>query len=145
MKFKITNKAVEWLKIEYEDGSWAQIPSVGGLTKTEWHHLINSYAPRPRCEKLSDIPWEIGEEEDTTTDLEPSPTYSYEAARLYLYPSSLELMLAEHEARKGNTAPIEVCDKKIADILTLVPVDENKIYTHEEVRTIHGKINEETV
>ena len=74
MKFKITNKAVEWLKIEYEDGSWAQIPSVGGMTKTEWHHLINSYAPRPRCEKLSDIPWEIGEEEDTTTDLEPSPT-----------------------------------------------------------------------
>ena len=54
-------------------------------------------------------------------------------------------MLAEHEARKGNTAPIEVCDKKIADILTLVPVDENKIYTHEEVRTLHGKINEETV
>ena len=145
MKFKITNKAVEWLKVEYEDGSWAQIPSVGGLTKTEWHHLINSYAPRQRCEKLSDIPWEIGEEEDTTTDLEPAPTYSYEAARLYLYPSSLELMLAEHEARKGNTAPIEVCDKKIADILTLIPVDENKIYTHEEVRTIHGQINEETV
>ena len=61
MKFKITNKAVEWLKIEYEDGSWAQIPSVGGLTKTEWHHLINSYAPKPRCEKLDDIPWNIGE------------------------------------------------------------------------------------
>ena len=117
MKFKITNKAVEWLKIEYEDGSWAQIPSVGGMTKTEWHHLINSYAPRPRCEKLSDIPWEIGEEEDTTTDLEPSPTYSYEAARLYLYPSDIELMLAEHEARKGNTGPINVIDKHITDIL----------------------------
>ena len=145
MKFKITNKAVEWLKIEYEDGSWAQIPSVGGLTKTEWHHLINSYAPRPRCEKLSDIPWEIGEEEDTTTDLEPAPTYSYEAARLYLYPSSLELMLAEHEARKGNTGPINVIDKHITDILTLVPVDESKVYTHAEVIALREKLEQETV
>ena len=145
MKFKITNKAVEWLKIEYEDGSWAQIPSVGGMTKTEWHHLINSYAPRPRCEKLSDIPWEIGEEEDTTTDLEPAPTYSYEAARLYLYPSSLELMLAEHEARKGNTGPITVIDKHITDILTLVPVDESKVYTHAEVIALREKLEQETV
>ena len=145
MKFKITNKAVEWLKIEYEDGSWAQIPSVGGLTKTEWHHLINSYAPRPRCEKLADIPWEIGEEEDTTTDLEPAPTYSYEAARLYMYPSDIELMLAEHEARKGNTSPINVIDKHIADILTLVPVDESKVYTHAEVIALREKLEQETV
>lgn len=145
MKFKITNKAVEWLKIEYEDGSWAQIPSVGGLSKTEWHHLINSYAPRPRCEKLSDIPWEIGEEEDTTTDLEPAPTYSYEAARLYLYPSDIELMLAEHEARKGNTGPINVIDKHITDILTLVPVDESKVYTHAEVIALREKLEQETV
>ena len=145
MKFKITNKAVEWLKIEYEDGSWAQIPSVGGMTKTEWHHLINSYAPRPRCEKLSDIPWEIGEEEDTTTDLEPAPTYSYEAARLYLYPSDIELMLAEHEARKGYTGPINVIDKHITDILTLVPVDESKIYTHAEVIALREKLEQETV
>ena len=68
MKFKITNKAVEWLKVEYEDGSWAQIPSVGGLTKTEWHHLINSYAPRQRCEKLSDIPKRDPEAPVNTTD-----------------------------------------------------------------------------
>ena len=145
MKIKITNKAVEWLKLEYADGRWAQIPSVGGMTKTEWHHLINSYAPRPRCEKLSDIPWEIGEEEDTTTDLEPAPTYSYEAARLYLYPSDIELMLAEHEARKGNTGPINVIDKHITDILTLVPVDESKIYTHAEVIALREKLEQETV
>lgn len=145
MKFKITNKAVEWLKVEYEDGSWAQIPSVGGLSKTDWHHIINSYAPKPRCEKLDDIPWNIGDEEDTSTDLQPPNTYSYEAARLYLFPTDLEIMLAEHESRKGNNTPITAIDKKIAGVLTEVPVDENKIYTQEEVDALYKKINEEPV
>ena len=79
MKFKITNKAVEWLKVEYEDGSWAQIPSVAGLSKNNWHSLINDYSPKTRVEKLEDIPWNIGDEGDTDTDTTTYPDYSYEA------------------------------------------------------------------
>ena len=145
MKFKITNKAVEWLKVEYEDGSWAQIPSIAGLSKNAWHSIINQYAPKPRVEKLEDIPWNIGDEGDTTDDISEAPKYSWEAARWYLYPTANDLTLAMYESRQGNSASLTNCDKKITDVNTLVPVDNNKIYTHEEVLEIKSKLTEEQI
>ena len=145
MKFKITNKAVEWLKVEYEDGSWAQIPSVAGLSKNAWHSLINDYSPKTRVEKLEDIPWNIGDEGDTTDDISEAPKYSWEAARWYLYPTANDLTLAMYESRQGNSAPLTNCDKRITDVNTLVPVDNNKIYTHEEVLAIKSKLTEEEI
>ena len=62
-----------------------------------------------------------------------------------MFPTDLEIMLAEHESRKGNNTPITAIDKKIAGVLTEVPVDENKIYTQEEVDALYKKINEEPV
>ncbi len=143
MKFKITNKALEWLKVEYEDGSWALIPSVHGLTKIAWHQLINNYAPKPRVEKLEDIPWNIGDEGDTTDDLTIYPTYSYEAARWFLYPDNDTLTLALYESRQGNSIPLTNYDKRITDVNTLVPVDKDKIYTHTEVLEILTKLTQE--
>ena len=143
MKFKITNKALEWLKVEYEDGSWAQITSMAGLNKDQWHQLINNYAPKPRVEKLEDIPWNIGDEGDTDKDLSTPPTYSYEAARWFLYPSIEDQLLAMYESRKGNNAPLTNCDKTITNVDTLVPVDVDKIYTKEEVFAIRAKLIEE--
>ena len=145
MKFKITNKAVEWLKVEYEDGSWAQIPSVAGLSKNDWHQLIKDYAPKTRVEKLEDIPWNIGDEEDTDTDITEYPSYSYEAARWALYPTSEELTLALYESRQGNNTPLTNYDTKMTEVNTLVPVDDNKIYTHEEVLGIKSKLTEEEI
>ena len=117
MKFKITNKAVEWLKVEYEDGSWAQIPSIKGWSKTDWHHVINSYAPKGRVETLDEIPWNIGDEEDTETDLSIEPVYSYENARWYLYPSMEVQLLAMYEMRKGNDIPINNVDKLLQTLM----------------------------
>jgi len=145
MKFKITNKAVEWLKVEYEDGSWAQIPSVAGLSKNAWHSLINDYSPKTRVEKLEDIPWNIGDEADTTDDISEAPKYSWEAARFYLYPTSEELTTALYESRKGNNTPLTNYDTKMTEVNTLVPVDDNKIYTHEEVLGIKSKLTEEQI
>ena len=145
MKFKITNKAVEWLKIEYEDGSWAQIPSRAGLTKNGWHDLIKEYAPKPRVEKLEDIPWNIGDEGDTDTDTTVYPDYSYESTRFMLYPTAEELTTALYESRQGNNTPITNYDTKMANVNTLVPVDENKKYTHAEVIALKEKLSEETV
>jgi len=145
MKFKITNKAVEWLKIEYEDGSWAQIPSVAGLSKNAWHQLIKDYAPKPRVEKLEDIPWNIGDEGDTDTDTTVYPDYSYEAARFALYPTSEELTTALYESRKGNNTPLTNYDAKMTEVNNLVPVDKNKIYTHAEVEAFKTQLAEENV
>jgi hypothetical protein len=145
MKFKITNKAVEWLKVEYEDGSWAQIPSVAGLSKNAWHQLIKDYAPKPRVEKLEDIPWNIGDEEDTDTDITEYPSFSYEAARWALYPSSEELTLALYESRKGNNIPITNYDKKLTDVNNLIPVDNSKIYTFAEIENFKKQLTEEQI
>ena len=145
MKFKITNKAIEWLKVEYEDGSWAQIPSVAGLDKNDWHTIIQNYSPKPRVEKLEDIPWNIGDEGDTDDDFTPEPQYSYENARWYLYPKSSAQLLAMYESRSGNNVPLTNIDKRITDVNSLIPVDENKIYTHTEVLAIKSQLEDEQV
>ena len=143
MKFKITNKAVEWLKVEYEDGSWAQIPSVAGLSKNAWHQLIKEYAPKPRVEKLEDIPWNIGDEGDTNDDISEPQTYSYDATRLRLYPSELEIHIALYESRKGNNTPLTAIDKRITDAQALVPVDTDKLYTDLEISELQEKLSSE--
>ncbi|ADD95302.1 hypothetical protein [uncultured phage MedDCM-OCT-S05-C139] len=143
MKFKITNKAIEWLKVEYEDGSWAQIPTVAGFNKNQWHEIIKNYAPKPRVEKLEDVPWNIGDEDTTEKDLTIPPTYSYEAARFFLYPSIEQQLLAMYESRKGNNVPLDNCDKQITNVDTLVPVDLDKTYTEVEVIAIRTKLIEE--
>ena len=140
MKFKITNKAIEWLKIEYEDGSWAQIPAIAGLTKNAWHKLIKDYAPKNRVEKLEDIPWNIGDEEDTNTDTTEYPEYSYESARWFLYPTSEEETTALYASRQGDNTLLTAHDKKMTDVNNLVPVDESKTYTHAEVLELRGKL-----
>ena len=143
MKFKVTNKALEWLKIVYEDGSWAQIPAVAGLDKNEWHAIIKNYSPKPRVEKLEDVPWNIGDEGDTDDDFTPEPQFSYENARWYLYPTIEEQLLAMHESRSGNGIPLTNIDKRIADIDSLIPVDQLKLYTLTEVRAIKAQLDEE--
>lgn len=143
MKFKVTNKAIEWLKIVYEDGSWAQIPAVAGLDRIDWHEIIKNYSPKPRVEKLEDIPWNIGDEGNTDDDLAPPPTYSYENARWLLYPTVEQQLIAMYESRQGNSIPLTNYDKRITDVNTLVPVDKDKIYTHTEVLEILTKLTQE--
>ena len=143
MKFKITNKAIEWLKVEYEDGSWAQIPSIAGLSKNAWHSIINQYAPKPRVEKLEDIPWNIGDEDTTEKDISEPQTFSYDAARLQLYPNETEIQLALYESRKGNNAPLTSVDKRITDAQALVPVDKDKLYTEAEINELQEKLSSE--
>ena len=143
MKFKITNKAAEWLKVEYEDGSFAQIPSIKGWSKTDWHHVINSYAPKGRVTSADEIPWNIGDEEDTTTDLSLTIQYSYENARWALYPPVETQLLAMYESRKGNDVPITNVDKTITDFDALIPEDDNKLYTQAEINELKKKLEEE--
>ena len=143
MKFKITNKAAEWLKVEYEDGSFAQIPSIKGWSKTDWHHVINSYAPKGRVESADEIPWNIGDEENTDTDLSIEQTYSYESARWYLYPSVEAQLLAMYESRKGNDAPATNVDKTITDVDALIPEDDKRLYTQTEVDAFKKQLDEE--
>ena len=145
MKFKITNKAVEWLKVEYEDGSWAQIPTIANLDKNDWHVIIKNYSPKPRVEKLEDVPWNIGDEGDTDDDFTPESKFSYENARWYLYPTVEEQTLAMYENRSGNNVPLTNIDKRITDINSLIPVDLTKIYTLTEVRAIKSQLDEEQV
>ena len=50
-----------------------------------------------------------------------------------------------YESRQGNSAPLTNCDKRITDVNTLVPVDNNNIYTHDEVLEIKSKLTEEQI
>lgn len=143
MKFKVTNKAIEWLKIVYEDGSWAQIPAVAGLDRIDWHEIIKNYSPKPRVEKLEDIPWNIGDEGNTDDDLAPPPTYSYENARWLLYPTVEQQLIAMYESRQGNSIPLTNYDKRITDVNSLIPVDLNKTYTYGEVLAIKAQLEDE--
>tara|TARA_R100000455_G_scaffold17859_1_gene8732 strand:- start:219 stop:488 length:270 start_codon:yes stop_codon:yes gene_type:complete len=77
---------------------------------------------------------------DIVDGKESAVTYSYEAARWYLYPSLCTQLLALYENRNGNSAALTSCDKTITDVNALVPVDESKTYTQAEVDAIKAKL-----
>ena len=50
-----------------------------------------------------------------------------------------------HESRSGNNVRLTNIDKRITDVNSLIPVDENKIYTHTEVLAIKSQLEDEQV
>ena len=146
MKYKITEISTDNIKVEYSDGTWAVIGNHKGWIKTDYLKAIQSYcnvAPEPVA--IADNPMKLGDEgtvgEDIPPDPEPEPiTYTYDKARLVLYPS-LEIQAdATYRARKGDNTHVNKLDLAIELVKSKVPVDINKKYTEEEVETLRKEI-----
>ena len=67
-----------------------------------------------------------------------------ENARWYLYPTIEDQLLAMYESRKGNNVDLTNVDKTITDVNTLIPEDDNKVYTQTEVDAIKAQLQTES-
>ena len=63
MKYKITEISNLEMKVEYEDGSWASIPSVAGYEKVDYLIQIQNMLPTSASEvPVAEHPMKIGDE-----------------------------------------------------------------------------------
>tara|TARA_R100000781_G_scaffold53909_1_gene35255 strand:- start:656 stop:1087 length:432 start_codon:yes stop_codon:yes gene_type:complete len=125
MKYEIKEVATSSVKVEYEDGSWANVPINGTMTKNHIVATIDSYATKPGFSKTSDIPVSVGDAGEST-DLEKAPeekAITYGVARSRQYPERGDQWDALYWQRKGDDSYITKIDEAIADTKAKWPKD----------------------
>lgn len=128
MKFKITEMTTLDMKVEYDDGTWASIPSSVGEDKTYYLTMIQRYQPKPTTEvSLTDHPMKIGDEGTVGEgvpegDSAPSE-YDYGAARGVCYPTIGLQFDALYHARNGDSSKQTAIDAHIAMVKAKFPND----------------------
>tara|TARA_R100000329_G_scaffold29837_2_gene27546 strand:+ start:1314 stop:1778 length:465 start_codon:yes stop_codon:yes gene_type:complete len=144
MKFKITEMTTTQMKVEYEDGTWAQIASSPKMDKTYYLTMIDRYHHTNNAEvAIKDHPMKIGdegivgegikEEDDTTT------SFDYGGARIHCYPSNELQWDAAYHTRQGDNTLQEKVDAHIAMVKAEIPADD-KIYSVDELDVIVQKL-----
>lgn len=116
MKFKITEIKSNAVKVQYEDGSWADVPINKGQDKDTIYEIINSFGNViTPFDKTADVPVAISSDWDEyTPDLDP--TVDYKSARVYHYPSLGDQMDALHWAREGDDTNLKAVDENIKTV-----------------------------
>ncbi len=144
MKFKITEIDTLKLKVEYEDGSWAYIPTDPDGDKAYYAKLIVDFCNTPQEPvPIADIPYTVGHEgtvgDDVNEPATPEPVkVTAEDMRRECYPSNGLQLDALYHARNGDTSHQEKVDAHIKYVKDTIPMD-STIYTIEQME---GKRNE---
>jgi len=101
MDYKITGVSTSQIKVEYSDGSWANIPIDGSWkTKVDYLKAIKAWSSAARDEvPIKDIPLEMGDTGvvgDGIPDETPTeePMFTWKVLRAMLYPSYEQQMEA---------------------------------------------------
>ena len=130
MKYKITDADSFKIKVEYDDGSWAQIPTADGMILRDYLLNIQAFQPKTGV-STDDLPGKVGDEgtvgelpEDAT---DGSAIYDYAVARAECYPDIARQLEAAYQARKGDTTLQTGLDNNITLIKAKFPVSETLI------------------
>ncbi len=110
MKFKVTDRSVNSVSIEYEDGTTAVVPIFKGQTKEEIITQVANYTNDPAYDSGSDIPVNINDELETPTVV---TNFDYKTAREWHYPSKGDQLDALHWAREGDDTNLKAIDVSI--------------------------------
>ena len=105
MKYKITDADSFHIKVEYEDGSWANIVTVEGMTARAYAQAINDFRPKTGV-STDNLPVKVGDE-GTVGDIPEDPyngeaVITYAQAREEIYPTYNEQLEAAFKAREGD-------------------------------------------
>ena len=133
MKYKITELSTQEMKVEYEDGSWASIPSTAGATKVDYLIQIQNMLPTSASDvPISEHPMKIGDEgvvgEGIPADEQPDYEWKWDGARAVNYPSYSVQLEALYDARKGDNTKLDAIDAHIEMVKTKFPKD-SKIWS----------------
>ena len=109
MKFKVTDRSVNSISVEYEDGTTAVVPIFKGQTKENIITQVANYTNDPAYDSVSDIPVNINDELETSS----VTNYDYKTARESHYPSKGDQLDALHWAREGDDTNLKAIDVSI--------------------------------
>ena len=139
MKYKITEMDTYSMKVEYEDGTWAMIPSIPEQDKNYYLIQIKGYQPKDTQVAVKDHPMKVGDEgvvgegieDDPDAQLDLIEQWDYANARAVAYPSSAKQWDAYYWLGKGDDtlhkaiiAHIEMVKEKFPKDMTPLSVAE---------------------
>ena len=138
MKYKITEMDTYSMKVEYEDGTWAMIPSVPEQNKNYYLRQIQGYQPKDTQVAVKDHPMKVGDEGVVGEGIvEEDPEYDqiqqwdYANARAVAYPSSAKQWDAYYWLGKGDDtlhkaiiAHIEMVKEKFPKDMKPISIEE---------------------
>ena len=132
MKFTVREVGLNSVTVDFEDGSWAEVPYSDGLkSKADLLRLIDTYS-----NKLNTLPAEfvtageeldsevITKEDEQRPDDDPEETLlNWKQLRQQVYPTRGDQLDALYKARKGNPSELQEIDVAIEEVKTLIPKD----------------------
>ena len=135
--YTIREVAVDHITVDYDDGSWAQIPIVGSANKEQIEEAIAAYAPRNDVyASVEDVPFSVGEQNTIRTtservdaqnqaliDEQNAEILTYKELRQNNYPTLGDQFDALYWSRNGDTSKLTEIDAKIAQVKTDYPKD----------------------
>lgn len=133
MKYKITAMDTYSMKVEYEDGTWADIPSQLGAEKEYYLRAIQNFQPRAvEPVALSDHPMKVGDEGTVGEGLpeewlvkDDEQQIDYGAARVMAYPTLHRQLEALYDVRvKSDDTKQKAIDAHIAIVKAKFPVND---------------------
>ena len=124
MKYKITDADSYKIKVEYDDGSWAQIPTAKDMILRDYLLNVQAFQPKSGV-STDDLPIKVGDEgtvgeipEDPT---DGTPVFDYRTARSEIYPTAELQAEAAYDARNGDDTLQKGLDNNIALIKAKFP------------------------
>ena len=140
MKYKITEMDTVSMKVEYDDGSWALIPSEVGADKEYYLWQIKGFQPKAvEPVAIKDHPMKIGDEgtvgeglEEKEAETQGVSEVNYGGARREAYPQIENQLEALYDSRQGDSTKQTAIDGHIGIVKAKFPKDD-KMYTLQEL------------
>jgi len=131
MKFTVREVYNDHVVVDFEDGSWAQVPFEERLRgdRAELISHIMTFAPKPVVSWVSDIPLEAGEVvesprtsgENEGVPLEEVGVLDYQQMRASLYPLVTDQLDAYYWAANGKPERLEKIHNDISEVKRVIP------------------------
>ena len=131
MKYKVTGVSTTQLTVEYDDGSWAEIPLNKNFTKENYLEQIYNFSSEARTIiSVASNPMKIGDEGVVGEGFDNTPTeepkYSWKEVRKYGYPDLENQLEAWSDHYAGDSTKLDLVKKHIAMVKELVPKEETQ-------------------
>lgn len=150
IEFTVREIAVDSITVEYNDGSMAQVPIKGSLSKIEIESAIAHFAPhKDTFENVESVPFSIGQtyivktEPERVADIQAesdAELMTYADFRSIMYPLIGDQLDALYWSRNGDDTKLAEIDAKIAQIKSEYPKDMTPITKGEYTSIINSEL-----
>lgn len=145
VKFTVREITTHYITVDYEDGTWAQVPLRNDMARDQIENLIADFNhSQTTFASVEEVPFEVGEtviakntkqlNEERTKEFEESrkkESLTYKQIRAQAYPPLGDQLDALYWSRNGDTSQLDLIDEKISEVKATYPKDMTPI-TREE-------------